>query len=151
MAHPAWAILLLVPSVAVYAVQYAVGIKKEAGKDVAFRPPAWAFGVAWAMLLLSMGIAWVMEGEKAVLVHVLFTLLTLSLCLWIVMYRVSPTKAAVWVLVASIGLCAMCICACDEKASRILLCPLITWLVFATLLNTTESTLKALEGASSPT
>ena len=43
---------LLLPLFSVYLVGAFYPVGKEAGKDIAFRPPSWVFGVVWPILLL---------------------------------------------------------------------------------------------------
>jgi tryptophan-rich sensory protein len=58
--------------------------------------------------------------------------------LWTVVYGcLGNKKAASWVLVLSIA-SVISNLVIGTQSSRLLLCPLLAWLVFATLMNTTE-------------
>ena len=36
---------------------------EEAGKEIAFRPPSWVFGVVWPVLLLLLGYSWTLRPK----------------------------------------------------------------------------------------
>ena len=57
---------LLLPIVSVFGVSAYVKVGEETGKDVKFRPPGWAFGVVWTILLILFGVSWMIENKETV-------------------------------------------------------------------------------------
>ena len=111
---------------------------KNAGETVKFRPKSWVFSVVWPILYTMLGISWVIASRKNNLNSVVYGLLTLVLVLWIFVYSCKEDKEnAVFVLLASLMASIMCL-SIGNKTSRILIAPLVGWLIFATLMNTTE-------------
>ena len=141
-------IYFLTPGLLGYSVSAICNIGKSAGNTVAFRPPAKAFGVIWAILFVLLGISWVFASRstlkepsgcgKHVMCVCSYLLFTVSLAVWIIFYGCKQNKkASCWVLVVSIMLAIMCVTQGDTT-SRILLAPAIAWCVFALLMNAFE-------------
>lgn len=131
--------LVLLPSIVCYATQIVFGFPKKAGDVVKYRPPAGAFGVVWQLLFLALGLSFAisLRASSAWEVSVAcYTSLILSLAIWIALYRYSRLYAC-WLLVVILMLLLMCFTT-GNQASRLLLCPLISWIVFAIHLSTTE-------------
>ena len=104
------------------------------GSNVKFRPPPFVFGIIWPILYLMLGAAWVLSSHR----RIFYLILSLSLCMWIVTYSCLGSKlGASWVLLANLmaGLVTLVL---SNKTSQALLSPLIGWIVFALLMNTTE-------------
>lgn len=104
------------------------------GSNVKFRPPPFVFGIVWPILYLLLGTAWVLSSHRSLL----YLIFTLSLCMWIVTYSCLGSKlGAAWVLLVNLvaGLVTLVL---STKTSQALLCPLIGWLLFALLMNTTD-------------
>lgn len=111
---------------------------KDAGSDVVFRPDSWVFSVVWPILYLLLGVSWIIASRKNKLNSFVYGLLTLLLVCWIIVYSCNEDKKnAVFVLLASLMAALSCF-AIGNKTSKILISPLIGWLIFATIMNTTE-------------
>ena len=113
------------------------------GAIVHFRPPPEAFGIIWPILYILTGLAWYKTRENSsnkdrFTADIFFTSLVISLSIWLYIYNCKNLKKnAVWVL----GICIMFALLCytsSTKLSKLMLCPLITWLIIATLLNAVE-------------
>ena len=113
----------------------------DAGKSVPSRPPSWVFGVAWPILYILMGLAWVKlrQQKNKNLVDILFVVLVILLNLWIYIYSCkNDKKSALYILLLSI-LSALTIWGYSIGTTEMFyLTPLVVWLIFATMLNFTE-------------
>tara|TARA_Y100000389_G_scaffold203017_1_gene250119 strand:- start:31 stop:489 length:459 start_codon:yes stop_codon:yes gene_type:complete len=139
-------ILVLLPALVGYGTQAFCNLGKSAGAGVKFRPPAWAFGLIWAILFILFGLSWAIalrsvskeEKYKRILVLVLYGLTTLLLGIWIIVYGcMGNKKAASWVLILVIA-AAVASFAQGCVISKTLISPLIAWALFALIMNTTE-------------
>jgi len=110
------------------------GSLKSAGLNVRFRPPGWAFGLIWTVLLLMFGRSWEIAEKEDDDTYYLPT--TLALASWVLLYKMSPLWAS-WVLIPVMALLLACYTT-GTKESRLYLCPLIAWTLFATIMNTTN-------------
>lgn len=143
-----WAqyLIIALPALIGYSSSAFCKIGKNAGEDVPIRPPSVVFGVMWPILYLLLGISWLVawkgvEGNKKhlILVHVFYSLLTLLLAAWIVVYGCGKNKkGAIYVILASIAAGIMAYTAAQDTVSKILIVPLLVWLLFALLLNCFE-------------
>jgi tryptophan-rich sensory protein len=99
------------------------------------------FSIVWALLYIMFGISWVIANrncDNKIICNLTYILTTLFLCLWIVFYGCKKNKKqASWVLLISLMLVLMCFSQ-GNYLSKILLAPLIGWVIFALLMNTTE-------------
>jgi benzodiazapine receptor len=132
--------LFLIPFVVGYSTSALCTVGKKAGKTVDFRPPSWVFGVVWPILFGMLGVSWILAYRKdpSLLTLALYGLTSFFLGLWTVVYGcLGNKKAASWVLVLSIA-SVISNLVIGTQSSRLLLCPLLAWIVFATLMNTTE-------------
>jgi len=112
------------PAIIGYSTSGICKIGKNAGKSVLFRPPAAVFGIVCS--------------QNKTLCNSLYHLLSISLGLWTYVYGCKGMKKeASWVILLSIMLSLMCYSQGNEK-SRILISPLIAWILFAVIMNTTE-------------
>jgi len=122
------------PLVAVFSTQLFVNLK-SAGDIVKFRPPPWAFGIIWTILLLMFGYSWVLaDGSKTSSWS--YPLTTILLAMWVIVYGKSP-KFASWLLILVTSSILACFTTGNQQ-SKVLLCPLLSWCIFATIMNTTE-------------
>ena len=132
--------VLCTPAALSYATSAFCPIAREAGANVKFRPPAAVFGFAWSLLFLALGSSWVLalRTHADVTTALCYSALSLALPLWIATYSCAGSpKYAVWVLVLCVALTAACGCSGD-RASRLLLSPLLGWLIFALVMNAAE-------------
>ena len=106
----------------------------DTGSAVKFRPPGFVFGIVWPILYIMLGAAWVLSKNRALI----YLLLTLSLCAWIVTYScLGNKKVAAWVLLINLMLSILTLVV-SQKISQVLLTPLVCWLLFALIMNTTD-------------
>ena len=111
---------------------------KSAGENVKFRPPGWVFSIAWPVLYFCLGYSWIISSRESNLNVIPYSILTALLTLWIFVYSCQNSKkGGVYVLLVSIFAIFLCF-SVGNKLSKLLLCPLIAWLIFAFLMNTTE-------------
>ena len=137
-------VFALLPAVVVFAAQFLFPIPRSAGEGVPFRPPGWAFGVAWTVLLLLVGAAWACaseaeSGKVAPLPCVAFTLLTVLLASWSCVYRLFSAAASSLWIAACIAASLAAAFSSSRPAVGVLLSPLIAWLIFALHMSCAES------------
>lgn len=149
-----WA-LLLIPSIVCYSASAGCRIGGDAGVEVSFRPPSWLFGVVWGCLFICLGLSWVFSTKNEanltdippknnILIYVIYSLIILSLMFWIITYGCfskfnlkNAKKGAVWLFIPIIMFCIMGL-SLGNKISRLLLAPLLAWVIFAMFLSTFE-------------
>ena len=113
-----------------------------AGSIVKFRPPGFVFGLVWPVLYLLLGAAWVYteshtEISRAV-VDICYGTLVFFLTLWIVVYGcLHNKKGGVYVIFLAI-LATIVSRDISLPLSRVLLSPLLVWLLFAGLISVFE-------------
>jgi hypothetical protein len=114
---------------------------KRAGATVAFRPPAYVFGIVWPLLYIMIGLSWVIAAKtrkQNTHIEVCYISISVLLASWIFLYGCKNKKVwGVYSIALSIGAVIMTMNVVDVE-SRILLVPLITWLLLALLLNVFE-------------
>jgi len=136
-------ILFLVPIVSIFATSGICKVGRDAGNVVKFRPPAAVFGIAWFCLTLLIGLSWVfcianVTNQEKTAAYIIYALLIVSLMLWIIFYGCGndPLKA-LWTLIPSLALSFM-VLSLGTYVSRLMICPLIAWIVFAMTMATHE-------------
>ena len=130
-------LLILIPLVTGFATSAICPMTSNDGNDIKFRPPAWVFGIAWTLLYIMLGFSWYYAQKEYKYYNYLYILLNLLLCSWLVVYSCqNSAKNAVFVLLASIITALLCFTS-DVRSSQMLIAPLIGWLIFALLMNTT--------------
>ena len=121
---------LLLPILSVYSVGTFYPIEKDAGKEVAYRPPGWVFGVVWPVLLLLIGKSWTLAPDLSKY----YIILTTLLASWSMFYANNRSLAFLNIL-TSIGITIYLILSKFKKKSSNLLIPLLVWLSFASYLS----------------
>jgi tryptophan-rich sensory protein len=115
--------------------------KSSSGNNVKFRPPSYVFGIAWFILFFALGFSWnfaIQNSKNKVLCNTAYAITTLSLGLWTYVYVCKKSKVGgVWVLVLSLAACLASF-AQGNVLSKSLIAPLIAWIIFAMIMNTTE-------------
>lgn len=132
--------LIPIPLIVGYIAQSFCRLGKNTGKIVKFRPPSIVFAIVWPILYIMLGTSWMLasQGNMLWLPMILYSLLAIFLGLWIVMYGCVKSKtASAWILVVCIALVLGCF-SIGNVWSKLLLAPLLAWLIFATIMNTTE-------------
>ena len=132
-------LLLLSPMITGFFAAYNCRTTKNAGSVVPFRPEPWFFSVIWPILYIMLGLSWVLTRRSNVKYTDLFyggTILILTS--WIIFYSCLGEKIkSTWVL--GLSLCGIILCMqISELNSRLLLTPLLSWAIFAILMNTSE-------------
>ena len=131
-------IFLILPMIAVYTASAFCDVGKSSGSTVKFRPPAYVFGIVWPILLIHLGISWVLASRQNKWNSVLYTALVLSLVSWLIVYECDKNKiGGVWNLAVSVLLAVMCLIV-GNTSSRLILAPILGWLIFAMQLNINE-------------
>ena len=121
---------LLLPILSVYFVGSFYPIEKDAGKEIAYRPPGWVFGVVWPVLLLLIGKSWTLAPDLSKY----YIILTTLLASWSMFYANNRSLAFLNIL-TSIGITIYLILSKFKKKSSNLLFPLLAWLSFASYLS----------------
>jgi tryptophan-rich sensory protein len=119
---------------------------KEAGQNVKFRPPPIVFSIIWPILYIFMGLTFVLfinEQYKNNLLSninlICYLLLFTSLALWLVFYSCwKDKKNAIYIIFLSIMFSLLCITMTTNIYAKILLIPLVVWLLLASTLNMNE-------------
>ena len=128
---------LLLPALIGYMTSYVCPMTTETrGEHIPFRPPSYVFRAVWPILYIMIGLAWVKNG-RTVLVDSVYTSVSVMLALWIYVFSCrKEIMGSIYVMLLSITSVISGIIVSDNTASRLLLAPLLSWLVFALLLNT---------------
>ena len=131
--------LIFIPLVLGFLTSFLCRTGKSTGKTLKFRPPPVVFSIVWPILYILMGLSWVYSSrENATVSHVFYAILTILLCLWLVFYSCLKNKlAGVFILLACIA-CSLACFGIGNYISKIMLSPLVAWLIFATLMNSFE-------------
>lgn len=130
---------VMLPLVAVYATGMACPVPRASGSMVKFRPPAVVFSVVWPILLLLFGMSFMLARVVSPW-YPLFTYgsTVILLCIWMFIYGCRRRKdEAIWVIVLTI-MCTLLSIVHGTTLSRSLAVPILTWLMFALIISTTE-------------
>ena len=129
---------LFTPAVTGFGTSALCKMDETSGESVDFRPPGWVFGVVWPVLYLLIGISWIYASRKSNINNWFYILLTALLMSWIIVYSCrNNKKGAVYILLGSIIVSLLCF-SVGDKISKLCISPLIGWLLFAMIMNTTE-------------
>ena len=113
---------------------------KRAGQSVSFRPPAKVFGIVWPILYVLLGLSWIISTANArgTMIDFSFVLIIVFLTSWIIVYGCNKNKiGGVYVIACSMGSVILAMNMAPLEA-RLMLVPLLTWLMLALLLNAFE-------------
>ena len=112
------------------------------------RPPPWVFGVGWFILYIMFGGACVFaldnpeedgvidESNGNVRIWVTYGITLLILYSWTFVFNMVGPKAALYVILLSLLGTLLCY-TLSPITSKLLLCPLFVWLMFASKMNYT--------------
>jgi benzodiazapine receptor len=129
---------LLLPLISGYATSSICGMDDTAGSTVKFRPPGWVFAVVWPILYLLIGASWVVAFRQNKLNSIPYVLLTVLLTTWVLIYSCNnDKKSGVYVILGALMVSLSCL-AVGTSSSRLMISPLIGWLIFALLMNAVE-------------
>lgn len=130
-------LLLLSPLLLGFLTSSVCPMDSDSGSILKFRPPSYVFGIGWFILYILLGMSWVLAQRKYKFANYLYMALNILLCLWIVVFSCYKSqKNAVFVLIACVALAFMCFTS-GVLYSQLLICPLLAWLIFALIMNTT--------------
>ena len=115
---------------------------KSAGVIAKFRPPSFVFGLVWPVLYLLLGGAWVYTQSHTKVsqtwVDFCYGTLVFFLTTWIVVYGcLGHKKTGVYIIFLSL-LTTMVSRDISPTLPRIMLAPLLVWLLFAGLISIFE-------------
>ena len=132
---------ILLPSIIGYSTSFFCKMDKNAGDIVKFRPPSFVFGIVWPILFILIGISWYVAMHNCIntkLCFLSYILFILSLGLWIFIYSCKKSiKDSAFVLILSLAFGFMAF-GQGNDVSRVLIGPLIAWLIFAMMMNVAE-------------
>ena len=129
---------LLLPIISGYGISAVCSTDESAGQNVKFRPPGWVFGVVWPILYIMLGVSWVYASRESQFNSIYYCVLTLLLTTWVFVYSCKKDKqSSVYILLASIIASFTCF-STGTIQTKLMISPLIGWLIFALLMNTTE-------------
>lgn len=138
MWSPVDILIVFIPFILGFIPSVFCNIGRDAGKTVSFRPPPMTFAIVWPILFACVGISWVLARHDSKYSDIFYSLLSITLGLWTVIYGCLGNKiGGVYVLAASL-VCIFAAASFGTQWSRVLLAPLFGWLILATLLNTFE-------------
>lgn len=92
-------------------------------------PPGWVFSVVWTINYLCLGAAWAFSAQNGWAHLIVLPLLALLLS-WTPVYTRGDKKSAFYIIMASLFF-ALLFFAYGKRVSKMLLVPLITWLLTA--------------------
>lgn len=134
--------LIIIPLIAIYTTSLICPVSSESGNVVPFRPPGYIFAIIWPILLLLFGFAWYeinKNQDRRLLNNTIFILLIIFLCLWQVFYSCLNNKIfSIYIIFVALLFSIMAYTVSGLNA-KLAICPLITWLMFAGLLNCFET------------
>lgn len=129
--------LLFIPLISVYIPTVAYPVTNEIGSEVPFRPPGYVFAIVWPILLILLGISWFKKRKLGWIINILYTLLTVLLSIWFIIYDNNKIAGLVDILISLVLTIALCLYKFKEFKilENLTLIPLILWLCFASILN----------------
>lgn len=132
-------LIILLPSIMGFGSSMLCNVQKDAGSTVYFRPPPFVFSIVWPILYLLLGFSWYYCRKiNQKLADVFYIILNLTLISWIFVYSCKNNKKyGIYVLLISF-IFAMCCYTLGDIKSKLMIVPLIGWILFATLLNIFE-------------
>ena len=130
---------IIIPSLLGYGTAMFCGVQSSSGVVVSIRPQPIVFSIVWPILYIMLGLSWFFSRKiKTLLTDIFYGSLVFLLSLWIIIYSCENNKlGGVYILILSIVFSLLCYTVGD-LTSRLLIVPLIGWLLFATLLNVFE-------------
>ena len=102
-------------------------MKKNEGKELPQRPPAYVFGIVWPILYMLVGYSW-MKSKNDSKTDVMHGVLTFFLCLWIVSFSCAKNKTnGLYILSCVIAITVCLMCLHQDRSLKIVLTPLLAW------------------------
>lgn len=131
---------IIIPSLLGYGTSLICKVQKDSGSKVNFRPPPVVFSIVWPILYILFGLSWYYSRQKdQIYTDIFYSILTVLLTSWIVVYSCNNNKKlGVYILALAFTVSIACYTIAVDKKSKLMIVPLIGWLLFATLLNIFE-------------
>ena len=127
-------IRLYAPLILGFILSFFCKIEKIEGKQLKQRPPSYVFGIIWPILYIVLGYSWSKSLKKDV--DILHGVCTFLLSLWIVIYScLKMKKIGIYIIASTISTVIAIISLHNHRLSKILLIPLLAWLIVAFQLN----------------
>ena len=134
--------LCLTPIVTGFLASGICPVKDRDEDRQSFRPPGIVFSVIWPILYILLGISWAIANRQNKLNNISYGILNTLLVAWIIVYGcVGSKQAALYILLLSIVM-AIVSGMVGTLRSRILVAPLIAWLIFAMMLSLNDRKLR---------
>ena len=110
-------------------------MKKTDGKSLEYSPPSILYRIVWPILYLLFGISWILSRRLEPSCDLYYFSTSILLSTWLILYSCLKQKyLAIYNLLIIICL-LFCCTAHGNRISKILIYPLITWCLFALLMN----------------
>lgn len=123
------------PIVSGFSIAYFCKIPANEGALLPQRPPSYVFKFIWPILYIMLGLSWQKDSlnQFGDLMHSTCVFL---LCLWIIIYQCqNQKKLGVYIIACTIAVVATCISLHSKPEGKLLLTPLLAWLLIAFQLN----------------
>lgn len=118
---------LWTPIISGYVLSALCPMKKNEGKELPQRPPAYVFGIVWPILYMLVGYSW-MKSKNDSKTDVMHGVLTFFLCLWIVSFSCAKNKTnGLYILSCVIAITVCLMCLHQDRSLKIVLTPLLAW------------------------
>lgn len=135
---------IVLPLIVGFASTIVCPMSKDSGSVVKIRPNPGVFSIAWSILYLLVGISWYMSRNSVTsmrsksLVDTFYVLLNIVFFLWVYVYSCKNNKKlSVYVIITALTASLWCYTVASD-VGKMLIVPLIGWLVLATFLNVLE-------------
>jgi tryptophan-rich sensory protein len=103
--------------------------------------PSELFIIVWPILYILIGVSWFLSrknlnGNNFSISNILFWILNLCLCLWLIMSSCLNYKmTATYILFICLLLAFLCYTSLEMKTEKYLISPLIIWLIVAVIIS----------------
>lgn len=128
--YTAW-VLLFLPLLLNFAVFVVGGLPKIEPSTALQKiiPPGWVFSAVWTVNYLCLGAVWSLSGDSPITHCIVVPLLVLLLA-WTPVYQEGKLLEAFYIIMASVFF-VLLLFSYVERLGRMLLCPLLAWLLTA--------------------
>lgn len=123
------------PAVLGFTTAMLCNVPNDEGRLLPQRPPAIVFKIIWPVLYYFLGYSWQLNSYdyEVDLMHALCTCLLTS---WIAIFSCAGNKKlGIYIIACAIATVVCCMSLTDSKTSKIVLAPLLAWLLVAFHLN----------------
>jgi len=125
---------LFAPAISGFGMSSFCGII-EGGESLPQTPPKSTFQIVWPILFFLLGMSWT-KAKKVPLLDALHAVCTALLAGWIYVYTCrNSKKMGIYILAVTISIVIACITIHEKAVDKVLLVPLLAWLIIAFQLN----------------